>query len=178
MRKHTSKSPKLRELTCVVCGKKFKNYISPSEIKAGKGKVCSPECKARYFSMLNRRGEYRKCVRCGKMFWVKPSEDRRGYVRQYCSKECYQPTKRGEAISFDGYYVINGKKVHRTMMEERIGRKLCNDEIVHHINGNKLDNRLENLKIVSRAEHNKIHFGIDDGLTNIQRFRQRKRRQL
>ena len=175
MRKHTSKSSKLRELTCVVCGKKFENYISPAEIRAGKGKVCSPECKARYISLRLRRGEYRKCVRCGKMFWAKRSEDRRGYVRKYCSRECYIPTKRGEAISYDGYYVLNGIKIHRTMMEAHIGRKLKHDEIVHHINEDKLDNRLENFKIVSRAEHNQIHFGINDGLTNTQRFRLRRR---
>lgn len=54
---------------------------------------------------------------------------------------------------------VNGKKTtkHRAIMEKAIGRKLKKDEIVHHINGNKLDNRLENLAIVSPQEHAKIH---------------------
>lgn len=45
-------------------------------------------------------------------------------------------------------------------MEEHIGRKLLYTEIVHHINKDRLDNRLENLQIVSRAEHNRIHFSL------------------
>jgi len=38
-------------------------------------------------------------------------------------------------------------------MEEHIGRKLTPDENVHHINEDRGDNRIENLKLVSRAEH-------------------------
>jgi hypothetical protein len=64
---------------------------------------------------------------------------------------------RGKAISVDGYYVINNIKVHRTIMEKHIGRKLLPTEIVHHINQDRFDNRIENLEMVSRGEHNRIH---------------------
>lgn len=42
---------------------------------------------------------------------------------------------------------------NRIIMEKLIGRKLYKSEIVHHINGNKLDNRPTNLHITSRKKH-------------------------
>lgn len=50
---------------------------------------------------------------------------------------------------------LNG--VHRFIMEEFLGRQLEYNEVVHHKNHNKQDNRLENLEVLSRAEHTKIH---------------------
>lgn len=42
-------------------------------------------------------------------------------------------------------------------MEEYLGRKLDKSEVVHHINENTLDNRIENLQVMSQAEHNTLH---------------------
>lgn len=46
---------------------------------------------------------------------------------------------------------------HRIVVEDHLGRKLIDDEVVHHINECKTDNRIENLQIVSRREHARIH---------------------
>jgi hypothetical protein len=45
----------------------------------------------------------------------------------------------------------------RVLMWNEIDRELRSDEIVHHINEDPTDDRIENLQIVTRAKHLKLH---------------------
>jgi hypothetical protein len=50
-----------------------------------------------------------------------------------------------------------GRREHRVVMERIVGRALSAHEVVHHINGDKSDNNPENLRIDTRASHNREH---------------------
>ena len=46
---------------------------------------------------------------------------------------------------------------HILVLSAEYGDEFLAGKIVHHINGDKTDNRLENLQVTSRGEHNSIH---------------------
>lgn len=56
---------------------------------------------------------------------------------------------------------------HRVIMENHLGRLLDTNEIVHHIDGNKKNNLIENLQLMTSSEHSSLH-GNEKGITMVE----------
>jgi endogenous inhibitor of DNA gyrase (YacG/DUF329 family) len=129
------------EVTCEICGKKFQRYKC---MVKGNHIFCSTECKT-------------------KIPWNKGkpwSEEVK--VKFQGKRECISGAnhpfwKGGRRIEPDGYITIwtpeGDKAEHRLVMEQKLGRPLTSDEIVHHINGIRDDNRPENLQLTNISNH-------------------------
>ncbi len=140
---------------CPVCGKSF--HVSPYRISNKHGNCCSYECM----------GEYRKIIYKGEN---NPNYNNRGDSN---------PLFAGDRIKHCGYYwlyrpdhpfcVERGRvREHRLVAEEYLlndensieidGRLYLRPEYdVHHINFDKLDNRVENLQVLTKSEHMSLH---------------------
>lgn len=95
-----------------------------------------------------------------------------------CNKHYIQFKRWGDPLhadkkiraKIDGYYRDGrtGRREHRLIYETYYGIKLTDEEVVHHINFNKTDNRIENLyKYPNASEHIKAHREYERLLANL-----------
>src|SRR5690606_25480206 len=68
----------------------------------------------------------------------------------------------GTSLKSSGYVEYTrgenkGRSVHVVAMEERLGRHLLPDEIVHHIDGNRQNNNDNTLSLMTRSDQTRLH---------------------
>ena len=59
---------------------------------------------------------------------------------------------------------------HVVAMMSHLGRPLCTGEVIHHKNGDKTDNRIENLELTSPSEHQHYHTTMTRNRDSLGRF--------
>ena len=121
--------------------------------------------------MKEQKRSEQKCIYCENLLGKK------GCLGM-CNKHYIQYKRWGDPLhadnkeraTIDGYYRDGktGRREHRIIYENYYGIKLTDEEIIHHINFVKTDNRIENLnKYANASEHIKAHREYERLLDNL-----------
>lgn len=147
------------ERNCNFCFKKF--FTTPNRILDNRGKFCCIKCKQNA-GHTKETCEKMSINNKGRPAWNKgkimPSLRIPRNGGRYIDKDgyifIYMPN---HPFARDNIYVLE----HRIIMEQKIGRYLTKEEVVHHINEIRTDNRIENLMLfpnnVEHLRHHKLY---------------------
>lgn len=140
--------------TCSYCNSEF--IYKGRHGTRNKNFFCSYEC---YIAFKTKKVKV-SCDWCEKEFLKKRSDIART-KHNFCSHKCSTDYKRWTGLT-DKAPLVNGIPIHRVIAAKKIGRKLLPCEEVHHVDGNHDNNRSENLVVISKSEHAKIHASRKD----------------
>lgn len=148
---------------CQICKSEF--YAKPNHIKLGWGKYCSRICKHE----AQKTGKAVNCFTCGKGIY-RTQKDLKGSKskKYFCNKSCFAIWKN-ELFAFGPTHFNwkHGKSAYRNIMARNNILQVCvgcglKDKrilLVHHIDHNRLNNKLDNLKWLCRNCHYLEHNG-------------------
>lgn len=104
---------------------------------------------------INLEGKKLCLCGCGleTKFMYKRGHNHKGQGNHFWRGGIIKCVKGYRLIRTENRYVYE----HRLVMEKMLGRPLLSNEVVHHINGDKTDNRPDNLQLMSIPEHVSFH---------------------
>lgn len=150
-------------ISCTICSAIF--HIKPGDLRYRKiVKFCSRKCMARGQLKPRIKVHCRECGADKLIIAHKASKTGKYFCGNKCRLRYIHKVPLFKKRGFwyeNGYKVISvhghPKKEHIAIMEAHLKRSLNKDEVVHHKNHKRDDNRFENLELMTRSKHTSLH---------------------